>query len=264
MVLLHYPFDMSNIQWDAWSAIGTLLAAFLTLWIIWLTRKTVNEMKTQREKSYQPDLVLEKELDFRVYQPLHHYEYCMWDAGNENKSNDYVGSLSRYIINLNVFNIGIGTAKNIRFKYKIPNEKILEEFTKNKVEDLTLKLEDHSIAFHSHFNGKPIGINVSKYDLKTKKVFAFNSNESFKILFPKLYLNMFSMHILSGNEIHDPIDRIMHENNFPALKLNVKYDDLGMKPYEKNFKIKISVHSSMNWKFPYKFCKIKCNEILQS
>lgn len=61
MIIKHYPFDMSHIQWIAVSAIGTQIAAISSIIITVLSLKTVRELQTEREQSLKPDLVLEGE-----------------------------------------------------------------------------------------------------------------------------------------------------------------------------------------------------------
>ncbi len=185
---------------------------------------TLFEMQAARNASYRPDITLGLTQVF-----------ISWDTeinGSNVNSNDITDSdLSHQSIDLsnipsiNLYNIGVGTAKDIIIRWDHQNNlsKFVEVF------------EPYSDIQLQHINNKLYvenGSQRTEYGLHQNTTFDFmlnSADEHYTIQFPLYYYNLYKELF-----IHTP-----YNESFPEISLSISYSDIQNKTYSKNISVQI-------------------------
>ncbi len=240
MILLHYPFDMSHIQWDAWSAIGTIAGAFLTFGAVILTYRTIREMKRQREQSLMPNLILRNGKSYKVHRTAIHPFYMNWteykidaiEEGHAIRPNEFF---------LDLVNIGIGTAIDIEIQF-ILKKKEIEKFLSDKGFVFErIDFDSDVIGFHGtapHLE-HPFGSNTPRNEREFRIEYISNDKNGVNLKLPLIYLYTFTTYtaLYTGERLRF----LDHFKNFPTLLLKIKYHDIANKEYECEYEITLNV-----------------------
>ena len=147
-----------------------------------------------------PDLVLLPDKRFYLYRAtsLGNIQYSYWHETNLQDPN-LVESIHQYLFGIDCRNIGIGSAKNLEFKYSfdaIEMKKTIESLGSVSIDRLDLETE--SLTFNAKFGNLPLGVSVGKVDLNFSQIFIPEKSESvFKIKLPMIYLALFNAFFLS-------------------------------------------------------------------
>ncbi|MCW8809576.1 MAG: hypothetical protein OQK64_01335 [Ignavibacteriaceae bacterium] len=235
-------------------AIGAAALAFLTLGLTASRTarmdKQLIEMKSQREASYQPDVIIAQS-QFHIQtgtgepiiDPDHHRilgkndKMCLKVNLDEKGENEP---------NLFLHNIGRGVAKNFKYRFLFDANECIQLMNKfNTYNYFTIASKETYAEILTR--GTPMsrfwGI-YQNQDWRTKIDFILPTNgevQPTKILLPYLYiiLNFFKdeLHLHSKKEFDDPSNiHIL----FPKLYFECEYLDIGLKQYRKRFELTLS------------------------
>ncbi len=185
---------------------------------------TLFEMQAARNASYRPDITL------GLTQVV-----ISWDAatnGSDITSNEASHSAPAYqsidlssIPSINLYNIGVGTAKDIIIRWDHQNNlsKFIEAF------------EPYSDIQLQHINNKLYvenGSQRTEYGLHQNTTFDFmlnSADEHYTIQFPLYYYNLYK----------ELFVRMPYNESFPKLSLSVSCSDIQNKTYSKNISVQI-------------------------
>jgi len=232
---LTYEFD--------WTLIVTFVTAIATFVTAIATFLTVWEMKKQRQQSNMPNIVLLPDKRFYLYRAttLNNYQYWYWHNTNLQETNQ-VETIRHMQFDIDLFNIGVGSAKNVKFKYKINSKdvtKFLDDIGIVSVEKLDL--ESDTLNFSAKFGNDPLGTSVGKIDIDFSQTFIPKTDEKAnKLKLPMIYLSLFNAFILSILQKKNTTD---YFDKFPSLTLSMTYQDIANKEYKKDFKIYFKLDS---------------------
>jgi hypothetical protein len=216
------------------SLLATLLTAIATL-------KTVREMKRQREQSNMPDIVFNEEMHYKAYAAEDtDSQYFYWF--NNDGGNHVFEKRKHHLFEIDCFNIGLGSAKNVMFSYEI-NSETFRVFLQS-VNNLTFKnldLTSDAPGFSADVGGRPVGISVLKSDLTVQKVFIPQKTDSAeKIKLPLIYLYIYDSFL----QAIIPEGMAEYIDKFPSIYLHVSYEDIFKKAFVRIFEIKVFVYSA--------------------
>jgi hypothetical protein len=227
-------------------AIFTILSAIATAIYAFVAFKTLLEIRSQRETTYQPDIIIE-EKNFYVY----HYEN---EAGKfpvefsyENKGQKY--RTKRPVVNsfgINLYNIGLGTAKEIIVNYTIDVKSIekiisiLNEISSTLPDDKIYKIEKEAGKV-TIYAPKESDSYMSSYRLSNEHETKINyllpvniSQAPYELHIPLYILELYSISLytfwLHGHAKFP---------EFPAIFINLRFKDIGNKIHKKEFILKI-------------------------
>ena len=213
-----------------WTLIATFVTAIATFW-------TVFEMKKQREQSNMPNIVLLPDKRFSLYKAttLNHYQYWYWHDTNIQETSQ-VETIRCMQFDVDLFNIGVGSAKNVKYKYKIDAKEItnfLNDIGIVTVEMLDLKSD--ILTFSAKFGSDMLVKNVGKIDIDFSQTFIPKTDEkASKLKLPTIYLALYNAFILSILQKQNTTD---YFDKFPSLYLSTTYQDIANKEYKKDFQI---------------------------
>ena len=118
------PYELISVN----LTFGTLLVIYFTLF----------EMKNQRESLYKPDLILSNSKSYYMYSEKsgNNYFPSLWvnekiDLNNKQLRNNLINDPEVNRIGIPIFNIGMGTAKNIKIKWEF-NKNLFNEIKSTK------------------------------------------------------------------------------------------------------------------------------------
>lgn len=229
----------NSINWDAWSAIGTIAAAFATFLTILLIRKQISA-------SYKPELYINN------FNPIYFY-----GGYDENKKHHLLfGNLEDYesydederSIELEVFNLGLGAAIALKYNWRFDQKKsvkFINDADKNNL--FSIELYSPLTGITSFGEKKYIGV---AYDFKDHRINFVKQDSPIKIRVPSLYFELYVRFFVSTFEYYDSTPNKKTNDptdleKFPPLYLDMKYRDIAGKEYNKCFKFSLQfVHSS--------------------
>lgn len=223
----------------------TVVASIATAVYTFVAFKTLLEIKAQRETSYRPDIIIE-ENDFYIYscetsKGLFPTEYTYQKNPNDYKTTH----LNINSFNINLYNIGLATAKEVNIEYSfdlesiisiikkmnetLPKEKIIDiEYNKKFIEFIPSENAVSTKSFHSITNQLKNNVNhILPISI---------SNNSIKILLPSYVLQLYS--ILIYNTWLDN-SKSKEFPDLPLINLKFEYLDIGNKKHKKEYELSI-------------------------
>lgn len=216
------------------SAISSV-AAFVTAIIVFFT---LLEMIRQRQSSYMPDLVC-KPLQFSVSADITDtlkYTISSKDNG-DNRDQDHRDPQGK------IFNIGLGSAKNLNLTWRFDHEKAIEDVKRLNLElDLALFIKDNFMIIKCESGG--IYINLAIAYLKSIDYILPVSitNQPVSIPIPSCYVHLLS--IYSIFQIYKDSENVLDAlSSFPQTWLTIKFKDVGGRIYKKNNLMSCSIFS---------------------
>ncbi|KAA6327960.1 hypothetical protein EZS27_023098 [termite gut metagenome] len=225
---------MSFFQHTEFIPIVTMIASMATVLYSIIAFRTLFEMKKQRENTYRPELITTK-----TRFALIKYES---DIIGTEKFITITKDIKRKDIpsyKIPLYNIGLGTAKDIKTSFEFPYEKSIE-IIKKMYEDLNIKFEK-KIEWRKDDNDNFVLV-TDKTQFHT-----WSMEENYDYLMP------ISQEKVNGY-VHIPpcIDFLLfsyceaelatdkHLNTFPDFYLNIEYSDIASKKHLKRVKLKFN------------------------
>jgi len=218
----------------------TAVTAFATIRYVWISSKTLREIKLQRETTYLPEIIInstpfylkcENEYGFPV-------QYNSSLNITEPSINENITFLT---IPIRIYNIGLGSAKKVHFKFEFDvNKAIL--ILQNKKIHLNGGLE-HDFKFDYDYNSIMItGINGQSY-------FSISVDDRFNSYLLPVNIDRngadldLPIHISSMYAIYSFIWRVNHQLmkdcSFPPIKIHINYSDINNKCFNKIFEVNL-------------------------
>jgi hypothetical protein len=214
--------------------------AFATIWYVRISGKTLREIKLQRETTYLPEIIInstpfylkcENEYGFPV----------QYNLSSDITPPSIYENFTILTIPIRVYNIGLGSAKKVHFKFDFDVKKAIS-ILQNKKIHLKGGLE-HDFKFEYDYNSIMIsGINGQSY------VSILLENQFNSYLLP---VNIdrngadfdLPIHISSMYAIYSFIWRVNHqlmkECSFPPITIHVNYSDINNKDFNKIFEVNL-------------------------
>ncbi|MBW1780965.1 MAG: hypothetical protein JRL30_09525 [Deltaproteobacteria bacterium] len=210
------------------------VAALVTAIIVFFT---LLEMIRQRQSSYKPDLVF-KPLRFSVsadtFDTLQ-YTISTEDSGDNSEQ-------GHHDPNGKVFNIGLGSAKNLRFTWQFDHEKAIERVKKLNVElGLTTNVKDKILIIKAKTSSVYISLENDFLQSIDYLLPVSITNQPVIMQIPSCYVNLLS--IYSIYQICKNADDALHAlSSFPRARVTTEYKDVGGKIYKKKYSVNSRYH----------------------
>jgi hypothetical protein len=184
-----------------------IIGHLLTIISLILLFVTLLEMKIQRNNTYMPQVVAECNDAVKM----------SWDRMQDIISLSEEGININNKINLEVYNVGVGVARNLKF-----------EWINDNIETLTNYINNNSSNFQTSLNNDLLNIKASGIEIGGGEVqrvnelnfLAPNSNKPYLINIPYQYLLCYKIML---------IDQL---NDYPPIQLKISYTDIQGKAYE--------------------------------
>lgn len=192
--------------------VGHLLAIVSLL----LVFATLVEMQKQRDNSYMPQIVAECSDEVGITWSNKHD--ILYISDDEKKSSRYKQFY------LDIYNIGVGVAKNLQFEWVSENMDLFAECINSNSKNYYL--ESKNGIFNLQTEGVVTG--GSEFEKVNKLSFLASSNdEPYRMIFPHQYLLCYKVMLM---------DQL---NTFPQLQLKISYEDIQNKSYEQILNIRM-------------------------
>lgn len=229
---------LQNITTADWI---NIIIASITLLTAIIALLTINEMRKQRVHSYFPDINL-ADFSFYVYKADFSdeiksiYLYSFKQRKEENSKIDGFNELKT-----GINNIGFGVAKNVRWSWDFNIEKAQEIIIKD--ENVVWGNNDDFITIDSISQNIEWAFNIDEDNIGGKFNFILpygNENKENEIVIPDYFIYLYWLYMVNqiSNVNEHNIPKSI-EDNFPLLKLNVKYTDIHFNELSKTFLIEI-------------------------
>lgn len=216
------------IKWGHWKTLVDTCVALSTIVTLLVVFWTLQEMQIQRDRAYAPFIVIEDTQAHIAWKGISSDNSADTPV-RENplvKDGDAVNSI---VISVNVRNIGVGVAKNIRIT--INSENLLYDM----VETLNQKTRYDPPGYELfedgglYFDNWGVITSSQKVNIIEKLFLLPNNEESFPISLPPIYTDIIREFYV--NSLDDML------GSYP-LTVNVSYQDI----QEKNYHIKIKLY----------------------
>ncbi|MGE5614838.1 MAG: hypothetical protein ACM3XR_10580 [Bacillota bacterium] len=222
------------------SSIGTFIATIIVFF-------TLLEMRKQRKNSMSPELAFSRKRFYTYYVP---YNDLLWvDKKLTGKKLDNIGNNYHNSFSIETNNIGMGTAKDIDIKWEFDIKNLIDRINKldkNKIYEI--KYIENKDSYNKRL--------IIKYcnrllfydmenDLNDYHEYILSSqikNETFSIYFPECFIKLISflLYLFIDNDFKE-INEIIHD--FPKIKMQMNYYDIGGTKYQKNYLLKFNFYS---------------------
>lgn len=230
---------------DIISAIATAIAAFLTF-------KTLKEVKAQRESMYMPDIIIE-ENQFYIYGIKTNVGTNFREFSIEQKQPNYISD--QYTISklpINVFNIGLASAKNVTVEFKFDIDKcisIIETINKNLPESKAINAVKLGKGVKIKGNEDSVKPNTiyflsDTFNTKINHILPINiSDKPFKLNLPTIILEFYTI-IISQFWL----DKSKNKDfpNFPGIQITFTFFDIGNKKHTKKYDLNLHFGGGTN------------------
>lgn len=229
-----------------------IIAAVATAIAAYLTYKTLKEVKKQRESMYMPDIIIE-EKRFYIYTAKKNDISSFCEFTLEKKDQNYTAKEFKISkLQIDIFNIGLATAKNIKVTFKFDIDKaisIIEKMNKNMSSEKAINIikTRNGIEFKGGTKSIASGsVHFTKNQLHStiNHVLPINiSNSSYKIELPQFILELYS-NIISQFWILD--SKTIEMEEFPLIEINFTFFDIGNKKHKKKYQLCLKFDGGSN------------------
>lgn len=247
------------------SSIATAIYAFITF-------RTLREIKLQRESMYKPELIICNDMFYLLNEnenSIFPGIYSFKEKPIEESFSENTNSNFKYAL----FNIGLGTAKNINISYNYSIEKsisIINELIAKLNLDKEIIIEHNinvevkdRIKTKTSYNGIMITNPYSLYhsEICYPNISLANEIEHNHILpvsyfkdpyefnFPRVYCELFSIYIFLINKLVElglNLDKSPNLLEFPEINIKISYYDISNLLIEKLYKCNFEIISLTN------------------
>lgn len=206
------------------------VAALVTAIIVFFT---LIEMKRQRQSSYKPDLIC-KPLRFSISaNTTDNLQHVISTIDNRDKSDQ-----DHHSSDGEVFNIGLGSAKNLCVTWRFDYEQATELVNKLNVElGLTISIEDNILIIKDKNGGTCIDL---EHDLLQSIDYLLPvsiENKPAPILIPSSYVHLIGLYSVLRIYRDPEITLNFGLSDFPQLGMTTDFNDVGGKGYKKKHRV---------------------------
>lgn len=239
---------------DFFGGILNPLISFITLIvtvIIALELKKIEDKNREREisASYQPQIVLEHSTFYtypsKLYASKKPTEFSI-DRKGKNYESDL---LSPNSFGVDVYNIGLGAAKDVEFKFSTevtPMLDLITDMSKNVPKDKRIEItltkgkrfDNISINYPAYMGMSAPSVFLTTEPIKLTHILNVATlDRAFHLRLPHFYLELYTVYQYNFHELMQV--SVNERRDLPPLIVNLKYFDIGMKSFVKNFKISL-------------------------
>jgi hypothetical protein len=255
-----YVSDIIPVVWDIIKDVFFILSSIATTSAVVVAIYTLREIQKQRQSIYQPELILTK-TNFRCYMYLDDKKLSntpfVWttkiiEGNNSKKRFSHFDSP----FNINVYNIGLGSAKEIQFKFVNDLEifiDIIDRLRENdqiivKRRNNLLNIEYKEIPYEVSYMIEN-NINKSLDYILPANIENSPYNLQISTMFISLYSIIYHLYFKLVDKKDSFDENEMMLDSFPDLEILMTYKDIGNKQYEKKISLKVVVvaYSNENW-----------------
>lgn len=203
------------------SALSTAIYTFITI-------KTLLEIKKQRETTYMPQVILGESF----YTMINDTENLKEIVFENTKT-----KIRQKKCSLHIYNIGLASAKNLKFQFKVDTNHYLNLIKENLKDFSTNEKVDGFLFIES--NSRQCGHNVPLQLYKEKDfLLPVNIQKSpFKVDIPLYLTELLSIIIFDIDNNYDLIEKL------PNFELEIKYDDLYNKTHIEIYSLRFNIFS---------------------
>lgn len=239
---------------DFFGGILNPIISFLTLVVtvvIALELKKIEDKNREREisASYQPQIVLEHST-FYTYPGKHYALKKPTEFSIERKGVEYESDLhSPNSFGVDVYNIGLGAAKDVEFTFSTevtPMLELIADMSKSIPHDKRIEItltkgkryDNISINYPAYMGMSAPVMFLTTEPIKLTHILNVSVlDKSFLLRLPHFYLELYTVYQYTFHELMQV--NVTERRDFPPMGVNIKYFDIGMKSFEKNFKISL-------------------------
>ncbi len=210
-------------------SIFAIIAAISTVIYTIITVKTLKEIKRQRETTYLPNVVLgESSYTMEIDESLNHNSIMFEDSTTKMKTKNCY---------LNIYNIGLASAKNLKFLFKINDNKFID-LAKENVNGIEISEMGNGFLSikHKQLNS---GHNLATQKNSTKDfLIPVNiENKPFQLELPYYLMSILFLLVYNLKDNYDLL------SNLPHFDLKIEYEDLSNKEHFINYQLKFNIFS---------------------
>jgi hypothetical protein len=233
-------FRIWDISIPTINIIITAATAVATIRYVWISSKTLREIKLQRETTYLPEIIINStpfylKCDNEYGFPVQYLSSSDIAAPSINENITFL------TIPIKLYNIGLGSAKKIHFKFEFDVKKIISILQDKKIH-LNNGL-DHAFKFDYDYNSIMIaGINGQSY-------FSISEDDQFNSYLLPVNIDKngadldLPIHITSMYAIYTFMWRVNHQLmkdcSFPPITIHINYCDINNKDFNKIFQVNL-------------------------
>ncbi|MDN3725552.1 hypothetical protein QRD02_14295 [Aequorivita sp. SDUM287046] len=210
-------------------SIFAIIAAISTVIYTVITVKTLKEIRRQRETTYLPNVILgESSYTMLIDDKLKHNSILFEDIKSKIKSKHCF---------LNIYNIGLASAKNLKFTFNINDQEYIKLASKN-IDGLEISEMGNGFLSIEHKELKS-GHNLSaqKYREKDFLIPINIENKSFQLELPNYLMSILFLLVYNLEDNYELLEEL------PYFELKIEYEDLSNKTHWINYQIKFNIFS---------------------
>ncbi len=208
-------------------SIFAIIAAISTVVYTIITIKTLKELKRQRETTYLPNVILgESSYTMLIDSNLNHNSIQFEDVNSKIKTKNCY---------LNIYNIGLASAKNLNFTYEIDNENIIKLASENVKKLAINELKNGWLSIDYKEFKSSHNLLAQKNREKDFLIPVNIENRPFQLELPSYLLSI--LYILT----YDIEENYELLQNIPEFSLKIEYEDLNNKKHWINYQLKFNI-----------------------
>jgi hypothetical protein len=232
--------NIFEISISVLNIIITAITAFATIRYVWISSKTLREIKLQRETTYLPEIIINSTPFYLKCENEYGFP-IQYNSSSEITAPTINENVTFLIIPIKLYNIGLGSAKKIHFKFDFDVKKAISILQNKKIQ-LKGGLE-HDFKFDYDYNSIMItGINGQSY-------FSISEHDRFNSYLLPVNIDKngadldLPIHITSMYAIYTFIWRVNHQLmkdcSFPPITIHLNYCDINNKNFNKIFQVNL-------------------------
>jgi hypothetical protein len=219
---------------DQLIALSASLGAFVSAFATFLT---IREMKRQREDSYRPELVFMGSAFECISDPkIKGKVPIVWHPSLNGVRQD----TTSYFTYVSLYNIGLGSAKNLQITWDYPFSILVSELnnlTNKYFSTSFFRFENGVLFFDSETHGNMVSNWRTQQQCRLNYVLPSSTKtDSLQVTLPHAYILIVSAIVYFG-AITEDIEMI---ENIPELKVHIDYYDIANKKHSVNYSFNFS------------------------
>lgn len=218
----------------------TIVIALATIWYVRIAAKTLREIKLQRETTYLPEIIINSTLFY--LQCDNKYGFPIQYSQDSDISIPSINTIIRFLaIPIKVYNIGLGTAKKIQYKFEFDIKSAIAILQNKKI------FLNGGIEHEFNFDYKNDSIMINGIDGMSYFSISLEDRSNSYLLpvnIEKSGIDLdLPIHISTMYAIYTFIWRLDHQLmqncSFPPIFININYSDINNKEFNKMFEVNL-------------------------
>ena len=233
-------FEICSISLQILSVIITGATALATLWYVRIAGKTLHEIKLQRETTYLPEIIINSTSFYIKCENEYGYP-VQYNLSSDITLPSIKENFTILTIPIKVYNIGLGTAKKIQYKFEFDIKSAIA-ILQNKKIFLNSGIEH---VFNFDYKNDSIMINgidgmsyfsISLDDRSNSYLLPVNIEKSGIDLDLPIHIStMYAIYTFIWRLDH----QLMQNCSFPPIFININYSDINNNEFNKLFEVNL-------------------------